>query len=597
MKDFPMKLKMFLVALLCLGLNTMAFKGQTLSPQKTSPVVAFVGVNVIAADREQVLQEQTVIVRGEQIAEIGPVAKIKVPKGALRINGRGKYLTPGLVDMHAHLNSPKELPLYLANGVTTVYNLNGRPAHLKWREEIKRGAMVGPNIYTCGPTIRVLNKAEDARRIIEEQHKAGYDSIKIYNWVTKEAYEVLIEEARKRDMLFVGHIAREPGFDGTLKAGQAIAHAEEFVYTFFDNKVDDDSRLPQIVQRTRESGVVVVATLVAFDHIIRQAENLPALLATPEMKYLAPWVRSEWSPEKNLYKKRFANPEGIAYLNKSLALQKKLVKALHQAGVRILTGTDAMNMGVVPGFSLHEELRNLVELGLTPFEAIQAGTRHPAEFLSRAGTFGTIAVGKRADMVLVEANPLEDISRMARPAGVMVRGRWLPQAELRRMLDEVSIGYAKEESFVKNNLAGDPLRVLRYLDDNDPFNNLLTKVGADIVLERGMDEFRKLYREIKRVEPQALIAQEAYVNSLGYLILPSDRKKAIDLFELNVESYPKSANVYDSLAEAYLADGRQQLAIKYYEKALEVDPDYPNAKTAAELIKKLKGEKEGGQHN
>lgn len=589
-----MKLKSPLMALLCLVSNPGALYGQAAPARKRpAPAVAFVGVNVIHADREQVLEDQTVVVRGGLIAEVGPSAKVRVPGGALRVSGRGKYLTPGLVDMHAHLNSPRELPLYLANGVTTVYNLNGRPAHLSWREEVKRGELAGPNIYACGPTIRVLSKAEDARRIIEEQHRAGYDSIKIYNWVSKEAYEVLIGEARKRGMLVVGHIPREPGFEGTLKARQAVAHAEEFVYTFFDDKVDDDSRLPEAVRKTREAGVPVIATLVAFDHIIRQAEDLPALLAAPETKYLAPWVRDEWAPGKNLYQRRFANPESIAYLNKSLALQKKFVMELHRAGGRVLTGTDAMNMGVVPGFSLHEELRNLIGLGFTPLEALRAGTSYPAEFLSPAGEFGAVAAGKRADLVLVEGNPLEDISRLSDPAGVMVRGRWLPRAELRRMLEGVPTGYAEEEDFVKNHLARDPSRALRYLEHNDPFNNLLNKVVAEVVLGRGVDEFRKLQREVVRAEPRAPLAREDYVNSLGYRLLPLDRKKAIELFEFNVQSYPKSANVYDSLAEAYMADGRHDLAIKYYEKALEVDPNYPNAKAAAEVIRKLKEEKEG----
>ena len=192
---------------------------------------------------------------------------------------------------------------------------------------------------------------------------------------------------------------------------------------------------------------------------------------------------------------------------------------------------------------------------------------------------------------------MEDISRISHPIGVMVRGRWLPQSELRRMLDDVPMAYAKEENFVKNDFAKDVSKVLRYLEDNDPLNNLLNKVGADIVLERGTSEFKKLYREVKRAEPKALIAQETYLNSLGYQLLPLNRKKAIEIFELNIEAHPKSANAYDSLAEAYLADGRKQLAIRYYEKALEVDPGYPNAKNATEAIKRLKSEKEKGQAN
>jgi tetratricopeptide (TPR) repeat protein len=200
-------------------------------------------------------------------------------------------------------------------------------------------------------------------------------------------------------------------------------------------------------------------------------------------------------------------------------------------------------------------------------------------------------------IIFSELLPLEDISRISHPAGVMVRGRWLPQAKLQQMLDEVPADYGREEKFVKSNFVSDPSKVLGYLQENDPFNNLLNKVAADIVLERGIYEFRKLYLEVKRAEPKALVAQEAFLNSLGYQLLLSDRKKAIDIFELTVEAYPKSPNAYDSLAEAYLADGRKPQALKYYEKALEVDPNYPNAKNATEAIKKLKGDKESSQHN
>ncbi|HKY05196.1 MAG TPA: amidohydrolase family protein [Blastocatellia bacterium] len=557
----------------------------------TPGLVAFIDVNVLPLDEERVLERQTVLVRDGRIIEVGPSSLVKVPGGAFRIEGGGRYLLPGLVDMHAHVNSPHEMPLYLANGVTTVYNLNGRPAHIRWRDEINRGARVGPVIYTCGPTLRVVQKAEDARRLIEEQNRAGYDSIKIYNWVSKAAYEVLIEEAKKRGMLYVGHIPREPGLDGVLKAGQAIAHMEEYVYTLFDNKPDDDSPIPRAVRATSAAQVPVIATLVAFDHIIRQAEDLPALLATPEVKYLAPWVRDEWGVERNLYKKRFANAESIDYLKKSLALQKKLVKALHESGVRVLTGTDAMNMGVVPGFSLHEELRNLVEIGFTPFEAIRAATRYPAEFLS-GGEFGTVAVGKRADLILVEANPLRDIDALARPAAVMVRGRYLSGATLRRNLDEVPAAYAKEERSLITTLERDADEAARYVKDNDPFEALLNAAVTDSVARRGIGWFKRVYTKARRNKQQSPLAQENFINALGYR-LRDDRKmtkEAIEVFKFNVAAYPASANTYDSLAETYLAVGEKKLALEYYKKALEVNPVYPNAAAAREAVKKLEAE-------
>ncbi|HKQ06919.1 MAG TPA: amidohydrolase family protein [Blastocatellia bacterium] len=587
-----MRTRLFLMALLSLVLSSLTPNGVAFAAQRgLSRPVAFVEVNVVPLDEERILERQTVIVRDGRIAEIGPATKVIVPKGALRIDAKGKYLLPGLVDMHAHLNSPKELPLYLANGVTTVYNLNGRPAHIKWRDEINRGARVGPVIYTCGPTLRVVKKADEARRLIEEQNKAGYDSIKIYNWVSKEAYDVLIEEAKKRGMLYVGHIPREPGLEGVLKAGQAIAHAEEYVYTFFDNKLDDESRIPQAVRATRDAGVPVIATLVAFDHIIRQAENLPALLATPEMKYLAPWVRDEWGVERNLYRKKFANAEDITYLKKFLALQKKLIKALHESGVRILTGTDAMNMGVVPGFSLHEELRNLVEIGFTPFEAIRAATRYPAEFLAR-GEFGTVAVGKRADLLLVDGNPLRGINSLSHPAGVMVRGRWLPVGTLWRMLDEVPAAYVDEERFLTNTLEADAEKAIRYVEQSDPFNNLLNAAATDSTAKRGVLWFKKVYQKAKLNNPQSPVVQEAFINALGYR-LRDERKKvdaAIEVFKFNINAYPTSANTYDSLAETYLGIGEKKLAAEYYKKALDVNPDYPNAAAVRDLLKKLEAD-------
>ena len=584
-----MRTRLLLIALLSLTLNPAVLNENAFSIHRNaSDLTAFIGVNVLPLDRERILEKHTVIVRDGRITHVGPLSTIKIPKGAKRIDGKGKYLMPGLVDMHAHLNSPKELPLYLANGVTTVYNLNGRPAHIKWREEINKGTVAGPVIYTCGPTIRVVQKAEDAQRFIEEQHRAGYDSIKIYNWVSKEAYEVLIREAKSRGMLYVGHIPREPGFEGVIKAGQAIAHAEEYVYTIFDNKLDDDSRIPQAVRATREAGVPVIATLVAFDHIIRQAENLPALLATPEMKYLAPWVRDEWSVEKNLYKKKFANAQDIVYLKKSLVLQKKLIKALHGAGVRVLTGTDAMNMGVVPGFSLQEELRNLVEIGFTPFEAIQAATRFPAEFLSPAGDFGTVTVGKRADLLLVEGNPLKDIATLSRPAGVMVRGRWFPQAELRRALDAVPADYTREREFVTASFERNDNGIVQYLDDNDPLAGLLTNIVgkvADAVISGGAANFRSMHQAAKGVNRLAPLIQGRFIYLLGQELLQRGRmSESIEVFKLNVETYPNAPSVHHELAEAYAANSEKELAIGHCRKALELDPKYAGA---IELLKKL----------
>jgi tetratricopeptide (TPR) repeat protein/putative transposon-encoded protein len=592
-----MKPGRLLVLLLALVLNQGALNGAALAHGATRPsvqskapaVVAFLNVNVVPMDAERVLEKQTVVVADGRISEIGAAGKVKVPKGALRIEGKNRYLMPGLVDMHAHLYSPLELPLYLANGVTTVYNLNGNQANLLWRADVAGGKLPGPTIYTCGPTIRTAQKAEEARRLVEEQSRAGYDSIKIYNGVSKEAYDVLIAEAKKRGMLIIGHIPREPGFESVLQAGQAIAHAEEYVYTTFKNKTDDESRIPEVAARTRDAGVQVVLTFVAYDHIIKQVETLPALLAMPEMKYLAPWVRESWGIDVNPYKLRLGT-QGAA-LNKSLAFQKKLAKELHRVGVRIMTGTDAMNPGVVPGFSEHEELRHLTALGFTPFEAIRAATRYPAEFLSRTGEFGTVAAGKRADLLLLDGNPLQDIASISRPLGVMARGRWMPRAELQRMLSEVPAGYAKQLEIVKAGLAEGSEKVWDYLNYNDPTSTLLARSAVDMIAEQGIEKFKRAFDHAWKKDQASPFVQENFINALGYnLINQKKMLEAIDVFKLNVAAYPKSGNTYDSLAEAYMNSGDKARAIEFYRMAIEVEPNYANAKAAAELIKKLSGE-------
>ncbi len=471
----------------CSALALAAVAGLATAPARAGTEenprpVAFVGVRVVPMDSERVVDGQTVLVRDGRIVAIGPAEAVVVPDDALRVEGRGRYLLPGLVDMHVHLNSPHELPLFLANGVTTVFNLNGRPAHLLWRDRIQQGRMRGPTIYTCGPTIRFMDKAEPARREVEEQAKAGYDSIKTYVRISKEAHPVLVETARRHKMLVVGHIPRGPGLEGAagleaaLNGRQAIAHAEEYIYSIFNDNVKDDGKIAEAVAATRKAGVPVILTLVAYDHILRQAEDLPAFLRRPETKYLAPWVRTTWEPGVNNYNLRFSPPERQQYLRDGLALQKKLVRALHAAGVPIYVGTDAMNPGVVPGFSVHEELRNLTGLGFAPFEALRAATRDPAAFFHDPPEFGTVTVGQRADLILADDNPLKDVATAARPAGVMARGRWLPADDLRSALEGVAAAYARDEEFAKANVERDLNGVLGFLDQTDPFDNLASQL-------------------------------------------------------------------------------------------------------------------------
>jgi hypothetical protein len=342
------------------------------------------------------------------------------------------------------------LQLYVANGVTTVLNLSGIPRHLRLREQIARGELFGPTIYTSGPFISTRTGSsptpEEAERAVVEQKRAGYDIIKIHGDFTREAYHRLFETARREGMRVIGHAPRNLGIKAMIEERQdAVAHAEEYIYDKNSNSrnfADVEREIPAIARATARAGTWLVPNLTAYKNIGLQVADLSAVLNRPEMKYIPPRIAEGWGPATNPYM-RF----------KSLSLERfwaqygvleKLTKGFRDAGVKLMAGTDAMNPSVVPGFSLHDEMRDLVAAGLTPFEVLRAATFNPAEFLGAASEAGTVATGKRADLLLLDANPLEDVSNASRRSGVMVRGLWLTENELRKMLDQMAVSFERE---------------------------------------------------------------------------------------------------------------------------------------------------------
>jgi imidazolonepropionase-like amidohydrolase len=436
---------------------------------KQKQTVAFVNVNVIPMDEERVIAGQTVLVKDGLIAAVGSADSVKVPSSAFKIDGRGKYLLPGLTDMHVHLEAFNEasntamLKLFIANGVTTVLNLYGTPAFLKLRERVGRGETLGPVIYTSGPFISnapvTTPTPEEAERIVVEQKRAGYDLIKIHGDFSREAYHKLFEVARRENMRVIGHLPRNLGIEAAFEEKQdAIAHAEEYLYAYFFFKpptsaadgtreaqikwiADQASRIPSVAEATAKAGIWVSPTLTVYSGIARQVDDIDAALKRPEMRYLPPFLASQFAPANNTYVKRFKKDTAKGFFARA-ELLSKLVKGLRDAGVRLLAGTDTPVPAVVPGFSLHDELRELVTAGLTPYEALRTATANPPEFL-RTDKFGTVAVGKAADLILVDDNPLKDVSNASRRTGVMTRGRWYGEDELRKMLDEMAASYAQ----------------------------------------------------------------------------------------------------------------------------------------------------------
>jgi imidazolonepropionase-like amidohydrolase len=441
-------------------------QGAPLLQVKRDQVVAFVGVSVVPMDQERILPGQTVIVREGRIAELGRAEEVKVPAAALKVDGRGKYLIPGLADLHAHLKQGEEqnnlilLHLYAASGATTILNMNGSPHHLALRTRLAKGEIFGPRLYTSGPFISNTPHApspspEEVERAVIAHKHAGYDFIKIHGDFSAEAYRKLFEVARQEEMRVVGHAPRNLGIEPMLEARQVmVAHAEEFLEAYFLRQLDPalfagdpetlkrevsklPEKIPAIAEATARAGIWVTPNLTAYKNIGAQVENLDAVLARPEVKYVAPKITPWWMPEQNDYARRFKRERAWMF-RAGYELMEKLVEGFQASGVRMLAGTDSLNPCVVPGFSIHDELEDLVTAGLTPYQAIKTATVNAAEFLGAASEFGTVTVGKRADLILIDGDPLKEIKNTTRRAGVMVSGQWLAEAEIRKLLGRIA---------------------------------------------------------------------------------------------------------------------------------------------------------------
>jgi len=561
-------------------------------PSTSERTAAFVHVNLIPMNEERVLKDQTVVTRGDRIVAIGNFAAVKVPRGAQRIDATGKFLIPGLADAHVHLESKIEFALYLANGVTTVFNLDGRPGHLMWRKQIADGSLLGPTIFSTGPIFHQKRTAEEDVRLVDQQAADGYDAVKIYNEVSKEEYPALIAEAKKKHLLLMGHVARGPGLAMTLQAGQSIAHLEEIVYTEFnpqhiddfEHLVLDESRIPAVTKMVKDSGVSVTPTLDNFSRIVLQATDLDAFLKNPELRYVAPWTLMQFQPANDRYKNRFG-PDRYAILENMLAFQRKLLKSFSDAGVPLMAGTDATEVGPISGFGMHHELQEFVNDGMTPYQALRTAGANVAQYLRQAEVFGTIENGKRADMVLLNANPLENIANTKDISGVMVRGRWLDKAQLDGMMSAVQGKYAEEREKAEAMLAKDPATASAYLEEADPLGKLAAFCISDMAAHQDVAVVVHLLKTLRHSQPNAAMVTEDNINNLGYSLMGAKLyPQALAVLRLNAEEFPNSTNVWDSLADAYFHNGDVSNAVLNYKKALATDEHYSNSEEARKFI-------------
>jgi imidazolonepropionase-like amidohydrolase len=372
------------------------------SPRLATADLAFVDVNVVPMDTRRVLRHQTVLIEGDRITALGPADEIEVPARATIVQGDGRYLMPGLADMHVHLER-EDLRAYVDHGITTVRNMWGFPDVQAMQREIASGKLLGPTIHSISPGLdgtppkwpltQLVLEPSQADSVVGVQYDSGWRTLKLYQDLHRDVYNAIVVAARARGMDYVGHVPTRVGLTHVLDSGQrSIEHLGGYARELggaggWWMSIDED-RLPFVVAQTREASAWNCPTLAIFAEIAKR------------------------------------RPRDVA--DQQIANRGRVVRALHDGGARLLIGTDSGIDIVTPGSSIHDELAQFAATGLSPYEVLRIATVDAADFLGGANDFGTIAVGRRADLLLVDSNPLDDVGALRTLGGVVLRGGWRP---------------------------------------------------------------------------------------------------------------------------------------------------------------------------
>ena len=429
--------------------------------------LAFVGVNVLpmtALRGPVVLENQTVVIADRRIASIDPADQVQVGDEVEVIEAAGQYLVPGLADMRGHLPDPRMLPadaknllfLHIANGVTTLRAIQGERPRFSLRDQIARGETFGPRLFLASPPLsgaRVTTPTQ-AEQLVREHKESGYDLVEADGDLTLDVFDAMAATAKEVGIPFGGQVSDRVGLLHALAVGQAsIDNLDSYIQALVPEErrvaeppehiaavmaVVDERRIPELVAATRAAGARVVPTIVLWETAFSGDRSAAELRARrPEVRYMPPETVEEW---ERAVAERLASVDPEA-TGRVTALRQTIAQALHSGGAPMLLGTDSPQIFHVPGFAMHHEMRLWVELGMTPYEVLETGTRRAAEYFGATDEFGSIVVGRRADLLLLTANPIEDIANLASRAGVMANGRWIPERQIQARLAEIATFY------------------------------------------------------------------------------------------------------------------------------------------------------------
>lgn len=439
-------------------------------------ILAFTHVNVIDTNGGPTQSDMTVIVRGEKIAEVAKSGKARVPAGAHVVDARGKYLIPGLRDMHVHTvfgdwlprDEKVTLPLFVANGITGVRDMGGDLDVLKvWRSQTASGTLLGPRMIIAGPMLdgpvprfpssAPVTNAADGRKVVDDLKTQGVDFIKIQSLIPRDGYFAAADEAKKIGITFVGHVPDAVRASEASNAGQkSIEHFTgifEACTTIEDQLLKGPKSLGRNVANYDSDHAKAVVALMAKN----QTWQVPTLVwergqwlvddidlsHDPLTKYApAAWKDRTWPMfTRDILKDMDTDP--LPVRKRFVQMELDMTLAMHRAGVPFMAGTDtAAGVHIFPGFSLHQELALFVQAGLTPMEALQTATLNPAKFLGKQAEMGTVESGKLADLVLLDADPLENIHNTEKIQAVVLAGRFFSRADLDKMLHAVEVAAA-----------------------------------------------------------------------------------------------------------------------------------------------------------
>ena len=423
--------------------------------------LVFQNVSIVTMADDKVLQNQSLVVRGDSIYRMGEYTP---GKNATVIDGSGKYIIPGLTEMHAHIPVAVEgndtlvketLFLYLSQGVTTIRGMLGNPYHLELKELIDKGEILSPRVFTSSPSINggsVTSKEEAIEKVTQYQ-KEGYDFLKIHPGVKLEVWDQIEATANKVGISYAGHVPVEVGIHRALEAEyRTIDHLDGYIDGLIPDKVEfdkdaggffgygfrdlvDENMIKDLVAKTKAQNVSVVATQTLFTRWF-SPDDPDEMMQADEMQYMPSKTRFSWRQNKErMISDEDYNVEGWG---KYIQIRKAILKEMDDQNVNFLLGSDAPQVMNVPGFSIHHEMKEMADAGFSNLKILMSGTVGPAKFFEDEGEYGVIAEGASADFILLSGNPLEDISNAQKINGVMVRGNWLSKIEIDRKLKEIA---------------------------------------------------------------------------------------------------------------------------------------------------------------